>query len=220
MTAGRGGRRPIVLLGLALGVDLWALQTYGLGVDPELERLHRVLFAAHLPVVVVALRWTPRSPSGLARALLPSLLAVVACAVAATGAARPPSPGSLVDALAATVGGWLCVGGLVTALLARARPVPVGTVHPRTPVERLVGLAAAVLATALGLTMPATSRGLLERDQLGMLDQVHAVLTGFGDPAAVHLVVAYAALLVVLLVVGGILSGRRSWLGPAGEGAP
>ena len=204
----------MVLLGLALGVDLWALQTYGLGVDPELVRLHQILFAAHLPAVVVALRWTPRSPSGLARALLPSLLTVAACAAVATAVARPAaSSDGLVGALAATVFGWLCLGGLVAALLARVRPVPAGPGRGRTPVERLLGLAAAVLATALGLTMPATSRGLVERDRLGMLDQVHAVLIGFGDPAAVHLVTAYAVLLVVLLVITHRLGLSRGGAG-------
>ena len=126
---------------------------------------------------------------------------------------RPASSAGLVDALAATAFGWLCLGGLVAALLARVRPVPAGTGRGRTPVERLLGLVAAVLATALGLTMPATSRGLLERDRLGMLDQVHAVLTGFGDPAAVHLVAAYAVLLVVLLVITHRLGMSRGGAG-------
>ena len=201
----------MVLLGLALGVDLWALQTYGLGVDPDLVRLQGVLFAAHLPAVVVALRRAPHASSGLARALLPSLLAVLPCTVVASWAARSaPPPAALLDALAATTFGWLCVGGLLAALQTRVRPVPAGTVRGGTPVERLLKIAAAVLGTALGLTMPATTRGLLERDQLGMLDQLHAVVTGFGDPAAVHLVVAYAVLLVVLLVITHRLRmGRR-----------
>ena len=65
--------------------------------------------------------------------------------------------------------------------------------------------------------MPATTRGLIEPEQIGMLDQVHAMVTGFGDPAPTRLVAAYAALLLLAAVASSVLS--RSSRSPATSGS-
>lgn len=192
-------------------MDLWALQTYGQrpGSSSAAE-FWRVACVAQLLVVV----WSSRGPlvslHRVARAVGPSLAIVVVLSWLSVRADQPLS--TLPNNLAAVSWVWLSAAALLAKPLSRATrhsgtDTPVSLAHPpgidESPrVSALVvvlELGAASILLGLGLTMPMMTRGLISDDRLGITDQIHAMLTGYSDPTATHLVASYTVLLVALL---------------------
>lgn len=114
--------------------------------------------------------------------------------------------------LVAAAYGWLVVGGLGAAVL--NRPLPGGrTAQTATPASRSwagvgVELVDGVCAVAIGLTMPLTTRGLIEPERIGMADQVLALVTGYADPSPARLVGGYLVLLLLMLAAGLLVRHR------------
>lgn len=217
---GRPAPGFVLLAGLAVGAGLWAHQTYGLGPARSLPRLHRVLFWAPVPALVVAtLERRPR-PGATSRRLLESLVAPLVPFLVLTGLllllVRPdgvvPDLTGTATFLVAAAYGWLVASGLGAAVLHRPLPA-VPTTQTATPSSRswpLLGaeLVGGVCAVAIGLTMPLTTRGLIEPERIGMADQVLALVTGYADPAPARLVGGYLVLLLLMLAAGHLVRHR------------